>query len=109
MLASSLSGVLAQRLVRKLCQHCRRQDEDGRWLAVGCGKCNGSGYLGRTGIYELLTVTPRLATCIHDGGAESELRRIAYEDGMISMSSDAARWIEAGITTAEEVARATRD
>ncbi|MER2538755.1 MAG: type II secretion system ATPase GspE [Azonexus sp.] len=109
LLASSLSGVLAQRLVRKLCLHCRRQDENGRWLAVGCAKCNGSGYLGRTGIYELLTVTPRLATCIHDGGAESELRRIAHEDGMISMSSDAARWIEAGITTAEEVARATRD
>jgi general secretion pathway protein E len=109
LLASSLTGVLAQRLVRKLCTHCRRQDDDGRWHAVGCAKCSDTGYSGRTGIYELLTVTPRLAACIHAGAAESELRRIALEDGMVTMNADATRWIASGVTTAEEVARATRD
>lgn len=109
LLASTLSGVLAQRLVRKLCLQCRSQDDGGRWQPVGCPLCNGSGYSGRTGIYELLTVTPRLSAGIHDGLAESELRRIAQEDGMQSMIDDAARWVESGITTAEEVARATRD
>jgi general secretion pathway protein E len=109
LLASSLAGVLAQRLVRKLCTHCRRQDDDGRWHAVGCAKCSDTGYSGRTGIYELLTVTPRLAACIHAGAAESELRRIALEYGMVTMNADATRWIESGVTTAEEVARATRD
>ncbi len=109
LLASSLTGVLAQRLVRKLCAHCRRQDADGRWHAVGCAKCSDTGYAGRTGIYELLTLTPRLAACIHAGAAESELRRIALEEGMVTMNADATRWIESGVTTAEEVARATRD
>jgi general secretion pathway protein E len=109
LLASSLTGVLAQRLVRKLCTLCRRQDGDGRWQAVGCPNCGDTGYHGRTGIYELLQVTPRLAAAIHAGGAEADLRRIAREDGMLTMTDDAGRWIAAGVTTAEEVARATRD
>ena len=109
LLASSLTGVLAQRLVRKLCTACRRQDANGRWQAVGCPRCGESGYHGRTGIYELLLMTPRLAATIHGGGAEADLRRIAVEEGMLTMAADAERWIAAGVTTREEVARATRD
>ncbi len=53
LLSSSLLGVLAQRLVRKLCVHCRSQDDKGRWIPVGCSHCNQTGYKGRTGVYEL--------------------------------------------------------
>jgi general secretion pathway protein E len=108
-MAGNIIGVIAQRLVRKLCTACRRQDADGRWQAVGCPRCGESGYHGRTGIYELLLMTPRLAATIHGGGAEADLRRIAVEEGMLTMAADAERWIAAGVTTREEVARATRD
>ena len=62
LLSSSLLGVLAQRLVRKLCPHCKQKEPDGKsWRAVGCTACNDTGYLGRTGIYELLTRQRRAA------------------------------------------------
>ena len=59
LLSSSLLGVLAQRLVRKLCVHCKREDagavgKPGRWHPVGCEHCGQSGYKGRTGVYELM-------------------------------------------------------
>jgi general secretion pathway protein E len=53
---SSLLGVLAQRLVRKLCPACKRQDDDGHWHPVGCPSCSHTGYKGRTGVYELMVV-----------------------------------------------------
>src|SRR5580698_1003916 len=56
LLSSSLLGVVAQRLVRKLCSHCKRQDGHG-WVAVGCEKCGHTGYHGRVGVYELLRTT----------------------------------------------------
>ena len=56
LLSSSLLGVLAQRLVRKLCEYCKREDEHHRWHPVGCEHCVNSGYKGRTGVYELLVV-----------------------------------------------------
>ena len=56
LLSSSLLGVLAQRLVRKLCEYCKREDEHHRWHPVGCEHCGNSGYKGRTGVYELLVV-----------------------------------------------------
>jgi general secretion pathway protein E len=56
LLSSSILGILAQRLLRKLCPECRRQDPDGRWRAVGCPSCGQVGYVGRTGVYELLEI-----------------------------------------------------
>jgi general secretion pathway protein E len=61
LLSSSLLGVMAQRLVRKLCTHCKRRTATGHWHAVGCDRCGHTGYQGRVGVYELLKPTSRSA------------------------------------------------
>jgi general secretion pathway protein E len=136
LLSSSLLGVLAQRLVRRLCVHCRREEVleltpaeveavagtpavDGVapagpshrsvWHHVGCERCGNSGYQGRTGVYELLTVTPEIQTMIHRQAAESEIKSFAIGQGMQTMRADAQRWIDVGATSLEEVLRVTRD
>ncbi|UCU95426.1 type II secretion system ATPase GspE [Hydrogenophaga taeniospiralis] len=108
LLSSSLLGVLAQRLVRKLCVHCRRQDENGRWTAPGCAHCN-AGYKGRTGVYELLVVDDPIRALIHSRAAESELLAAATTTGLRSMREDGQRLVNAGVTSQEEVLRTTRD
>src|SRR5512137_406074 len=70
LLSSSLLGVLAQRLVRKLCPACKRQDEAGRWHPVGCPECSQTGYKGRTGVYELMRVDEAVQALIHNRAAE---------------------------------------
>ena len=107
LLSSSLLGVLAQRLVRKLCIHCRRQDENGTWHAVGCPHCGQTGFKGRTGIYELLTTDDRIRTLIHNRASESTILAAATEGGLRAMHEDGQRLIAQGITTAAEVLKAT--
>ena len=113
LLSSSLLGVLAQRLVRKLCVHCRQPAprEDGRpaWRAVGCPACNHTGYSGRTGIHELFVIDDAIRGLIHAGAGEQDLRRAAAAEGMHSMREDGERWVAAGATSPEEVVRVTRD
>ncbi|MEN9317239.1 MAG: Type traffic warden ATPase [Pseudomonadota bacterium] len=110
LLSSSLLGVAAQRLVRKLCPQCRAPDPvAGGWRAVGCLACNRTGFTGRTGVYELLTVDDRIRALVHRGAAESEIRAAAIDAGMISMREDGQRWIEAGVTSLDEIVRVTRD
>ncbi len=110
LLSSSLLGVLAQRLVRKLCPHCKKPEPDGRsYRAVGCEQCGFSGYFGRTGIYELLTVDDEMRLLIHNGANEADIRRVAERHGMAAMRSDAMRWVSAGVTSLEEVLRVTRE
>ena len=109
LLSSSLLGVLAQRLVRKLCPHCRRQGEDGRWHPVGCDHCGHSGYKGRTGVYELMTVDERVQALVHARAPESELIAAARGAGLRSMREDGERLVAAGITSMEELLRVTRD
>ncbi len=110
LLSSSLIGVLAQRLVRKLCPECREPDPVAHgWRAVGCVACNRSGYQGRTVICELFQVDDAVRALIHQGARESEIREAAVASGMKSMREDGARWVEAGVTSADEVIRVTRD
>jgi general secretion pathway protein E len=110
LLASSLLGVLGQRLVRKLCPNCRERDPaTGGWRAIGCDKCGNTGYLGRTGIYELLTVNDEMRLLIHQGANDTDVRRLAEKGGMINMRADAQRWIKAGVTSQEETLRVTRE
>ena len=111
LLSSSLLGVLAQRLVRKLCPQCKQPDPNGQVVsrAVGCEHCGHSGYKGRTGIYELLTVDDEMRLLVHNNGNESDIRRQAEKGGMLPMRSDAMRWVAAGITSQEEVLRVTRE
>ena len=109
LLSSSLLGVLAQRLVRKLCPSCKRQGEDGHWHPVGCSECSHTGYKGRTGVYELMTADDTLRGLIHNHAAESELWAAAKAKGMRTMREDGERLVAEGVTSLEEVLRATRD
>ena len=109
LLSSSLLGVLAQRLVRKLCVHCRRQDAQGRWHPVGCEHCSHSGYKGRTGIYELMVADDQIRALVHQRAAESRLFAAAEKAGMRTMREDGQRLIETGVTSVEEVMSVTRE
>ena len=123
LLASSLIGIGAQRLVRKLCLECRQPLEPDaaqlRFLGLassfgqfhaprGCPACNRSGYKGRTGIYELLTVDDALRRLIHDRADEQTLREHASACGMGSLRDDGMRLAAEGTVSVEEVLRVTR-
>jgi general secretion pathway protein E len=106
LLSSSLLGALAQRLVRKLCGHCKRQDDNGAWHPVGCEHCANTGYTGRTGVYEFDDAMREL---IHNHAGEAELRSAALANGMRVMRDDGLRYVNAGTTSMEELVRVTRD
>jgi general secretion pathway protein E len=100
LLSSSLLGVLAQRLVRKLCPHC---------AGKGCDQCGFTGYQGRTGVFELMTIDDRIRELIHNRGAEADIREAALAGGMTLMRDDGERLVREGITSREELLRVTRD
>ncbi|MEJ6021078.1 GspE/PulE family protein [Ramlibacter sp. PS4R-6] len=100
LLSSSLLGVLAQRLVRKICPVCHGKN---------CEACGFTGYQGRTGVFELMVVNDRIRELIHNRGAESEIREAALAGGMRLMREDGERLVREGITSPEEVLRVTRD
>ena len=100
LLSSSLLGVLAQRLVRQRCKAC---------AGMGCEVCGHTGYAGRTGIFELLVATDEIRAQIHQRTAEADLRATALAQGMVLMRDDGQRLVDAGITSAEELLRVTRD
>ncbi|KPK17482.1 MAG: type II secretion system protein GspE [Betaproteobacteria bacterium SG8_41] len=125
LLASSLIGVVAQRLVRRLCLECRKPfaadsaqlealgfapTQGGTfYTAQGCAACNQSGYRGRTGIYEFLPVDDGLRALIHDRASEQVLRLYAEKQGMRSLRDDGMRWAVQGAISLEEVVRVTRE
>jgi general secretion pathway protein E len=122
---ATLIGVLAQRLVRMLCPHCKQEgdriDENlwkdlvAPWRSpvphpvykpVGCLECRRTGYLGRTGLIELLLITDKLREIIARGGELAQVRSQAARDGLRSLRVSGAEKIASGITTIEEVLRA---
>ncbi|WP_413213942.1 type II secretion system ATPase GspE [Paraburkholderia kururiensis] len=110
LLASSLLGVLAQRLVRQLCPVCKAErSEDGHvhWHPVGCEKCGQSGYAGRRGVYELLLVDDTIRSLIHRNAADAEILAAGRAQGMRTLREDGERWVAAGMTSLEEVIRVT--
>ncbi len=110
LLASSLLGVLAQRLVRQLCPACKVPSPDGQgFVPVGCPACNHTGYAGRTGVFELFEVDDGLRAAIHARASEAELRRLAQATGMRNMRQDGQRHIDTSITSLAELLRVTRD
>lgn len=126
LLASSLSGVLAQRLVRNLCPHCKRAEAPDAtelslmnvksskapqviYHAVGCEHCHGSGYIGRTGIYELLTMDDPLRKLVHERASEQALKQYATQLNMDDLRADGMRWVLQGTTSLEELLSVTRD
>jgi general secretion pathway protein E len=126
LLASSLLGVLAQRLVRTLCPACRQASAPAAGesallaelglpptqpvhAAPGCDQCNRSGYRGRTGVYELLVVNDAIRRLIHDRAPEHEVRAVALAAGMTPLRRDGARWLRDGTTSLAELVRVARD
>lgn len=128
LLSSSLLGVLAQRLVRRLCPTCRREvpfsGSDGLaaeleiyesnslrtvWEPVGCEACNGTGYLGRVGIFEFLTVTSEICKVIVQRADAGAIRSLAVQQGMRLLREDGWDKVRQGVTTLAEVLRVTRE
>jgi len=122
-IASALVGVVAQRLVRRLCIHCRRQYTPSPdilralniqeseaaaipfYKSVGCDQCNHTGYRGRIGIYEVMRVTDKLRRLISTKAPEDQIREAAVTGGMITLGEDGLAKVRSGITTAEELLR----
>ena len=123
LLSSSMIGVLAQRLVRVLCDDCKQpysaSESNCRRLGVaadnpptifrpqGCAQCNQLGYRGRTGIYELVAISDAMRSLIHDGAGEQELERLARETCQ-GIRHDGWRRVLDGVTSIEEVLRVTQ-
>ena len=118
---SSVLGIMAQRLVRTLCSACKVPHDitDAEWAsithpfkatkptsvmkAVGCVDCRNTGYRGRSGIYEMLTITPKLRKLITPNADLSQLKLLAYQEGMQPLMLNGAEKVAAGITTIEEL------
>ena len=123
LVGAAVRAVLAQRLVRRLCQHCKANekpgeelveylsmqgmDPDGVFVAKGCDKCRNTGYSGRVGIYELLMVDDQLRDIIARNPNVAEFRRLCIERGMVTLRSDGMTKVAKGQTTIEEVLRVT--
>jgi len=123
LVASQLIAVIAQRLVRTICPHCRRPVEPSpelltalrlapdalrtqrTYAGTGCAQCRQQGYWGRTAIHELLLLTPALRELIASGGSEEALRAVAVSSGLVSLGGDGLARVRDGITTLDEVAR----
>lgn len=123
LLASSLAGVIAQRLVRRLCPNCRRSyrlsqemadkldipERRGEefYRAVGCNMCRQLGYQGRIAVHEVITLGPRLRDCINRGDtSEDVIERTAVGEGMVTIKKDGVNKALEGLTTLEEVMKA---
>lgn len=123
LLAPMLVGVVAQRLVRRLCSDCRIPATataadaglidglavgDDLWRACGCPACHGQGYRGRSGIYEVIAATREIEAMVHAGASEVDLTAAARRDGP-GLIDDGLRQIRAGVTTVEDVARVAKE
>jgi general secretion pathway protein E len=122
LVASTLNGVLAQRLVRTLCPHCKQPAPvaEAGWLAlvdrhhpapmpttgygpVGCLECRKTGFLGRVGLYEMLTITPLLRSLIRADMELTGFTRAAIGEGMRPLRAAGAEKVAQGLTTVEEI------
>jgi type II secretory ATPase GspE/PulE/Tfp pilus assembly ATPase PilB-like protein len=127
LVASSVEGIVAQRLVRALCPACRRpvqldeaflrehrfpverlKEEGPIYEAVGCDECRGNGYRGRTGIFEILPVTDEIRPLVIAHASASEIRQRAIAlHGMKTLREDGWNKVLAGVTTIDEILRVT--
>ena len=123
LLASTIRGVLGQRLVRLICKECREQYEPAKreydllgldpgviphlFRGAGCPSCNNTGYKGRIGIYELLRMSPGIRDLVLEKAPDTGIQSEAVRSGMIMMRTDGARKVVKGLTTFDEVMRVT--
>ncbi len=125
LIADSTIGVIAQRLVRRLCPECKRQKkadaEDLELLMLepdadvtiyepcGCPRCEGTGFKGRIGVYEIMEVTQPLKTIISKGGTAEDIKNKALEEGMNTLRMSATKYVLEGITSVQEMMRVSFD
>jgi len=120
--------IMAQRLARRLCSHCkapvdipeaallragfRQTDLDGSWKAygpVGCAECRGSGYKGRTGIYEVMPITDAMMRLIMQNGTAVDINDLALREGMIDLRHSGLLKVKKGVTSLAEIEAVTND
>ncbi|MEJ7607858.1 MAG: ATPase, T2SS/T4P/T4SS family, partial [Bryobacteraceae bacterium] len=118
LMSSSLVGVLAQRLVRTICENCRRADghrmtPDGElietFMGAGCDRCFGTGYTGRKGIFELMELNDEIRKKIMANQDAVDLTAAARRNGMRNLREDGWAKVRSGVTTAAEVMRVTQE
>ncbi|HME03254.1 MAG TPA: ATPase, T2SS/T4P/T4SS family, partial [Solirubrobacteraceae bacterium] len=120
LVSSAVDCIVAQRLVRMLCRHCKRPQvvsaavlaEHGLagaepFEAVGCSRCGGSGYRGRLGIYEVMRVSERVRSLILERSSVDDMVAVAVEEGMLRLRDDGLAKVRAGVTSIAEVERMT--
>jgi type IV pilus assembly protein PilB len=121
LIGASVVGVIAQRLVRRLCPKCKKkilandyqkrmlnintEDDVEIYEAVGCHACSQTGYSGRVGVYEILTVSPKIREVINKNGNADDIKKVAVAEGMHTIRDSATRQVLAGMTTVEELVR----
>ena len=125
LVSSTVEAVMAQRLVRRLCEHCKQPYRPPRnelppdfpwddlkgepvYRPVGCRQCRNLGYSGRVGIYELLVTTEEVRRLAHDNASSWKLKKAAVQDGMTTLRMDGWRKVVSGMTSVDEVARVTK-
>ena len=109
LLAATLRGVVAQRLVRRLCPHCKKISANGSFQAVGCENCRSTGYSGRVALHEIFCVDKNLRALILSSRNFDEIRSASIENGLKTLADDAQEKIRAGLTTFDEVRRVLGD
>lgn len=125
LIADATIGVIAQRLVRRLCPECKRQKKaDAEELEMlqlepdadvtiyepcGCSRCEGTGFKGRIGVYEIMEVTQPLKTIISKGGTAEDIKNRALEEGMNTLRMSATKYVLEGITSVQEMMRVSFD
>jgi type IV pilus assembly protein PilB len=123
MTASAVDCVVAQRLARKLCSHCKRRtivpqqalDEAGiriggeveAYEPVGCARCSQSGYKGRVGLYSVMSMSDRIKEMVVSQGSEADIAAVAHDEGMLTLREDGLDKVRRGLTSLEEVVRVT--
>lgn len=121
LIGASVVGVIAQRLVRRLCPKCRERYEAGDyernilglergqeqflWKAVGCHVCNNTGYKGRIGVYEIMPVDQDIREVINHNGTADDIRKVAMKNGLKTLRSNSIRLVLDGTTTLDEMLR----
>jgi general secretion pathway protein E len=124
LIASAVIGIVAQRMVRRICPDCQQtiesplveqlayekemKEKKTRFLyAAGCKTCAYTGYLGRTGIFEILAMTDTIRRMIISGVSPGEIREEAVKEGLVTMMHDGMQKVQMGITTPTEIIRTT--
>jgi type IV pilus assembly protein PilB len=121
MISSAVKCIVAQRLVRKLCENCKKKEDTSgipfdeeiapilkrkkKYTKVGCSRCNGTGYLGRIGIYSVLVVSEKIREMLLEKKSTDKIKEVAREEGMRTLLEAAAEKVAAGVTSIDEMYR----